>query len=56
MPEDIIYYKDEDIVITEVYTIVFNSSDTSTNQGVAQLGRAPGLGPGGFSRVRIPSP
>lgn len=30
MPEDIIYYKDENIIITEVYTIVFDSSDTST--------------------------
>jgi hypothetical protein len=29
MPEDIIYYKDEEIIITEVYTIVFDSSDTS---------------------------
>ena len=30
MPEDIIYYKDENIIITEVYTIVFDSSNTST--------------------------
>ena len=30
MPEDIVYYKDENIIITEVYTIVFDSSDTST--------------------------
>lgn len=38
MPEDIIYYKDENIIITEVYTIVFDSSDTSTNQVVGKLG------------------
>ena len=31
MPEDIIYYKDENIIITEVYTIVFDSRDTSTS-------------------------
>ena len=34
MPEDIIYYKDDNIIITEVYTIVFDSSRTSTNQGI----------------------
>ena len=27
---EIIFYQDEDIIITEVYTIVFDSSDTST--------------------------
>lgn len=30
MPVDIIYYKDENIIITEVYTIVFDNSSTST--------------------------
>lgn len=30
MPEEIVYYKDEDVIITEVYTIVFSSSNTST--------------------------
>ena len=34
MTEDIISYKDENIIITEVYTIVFDSSNTSTNQGI----------------------
>ena len=34
MTEDIIYYKNENIIITEVYTIVFDSSNTSTNQGI----------------------
>ena len=38
MPEDIIYYKDDNIIITEVYTIVFDSSSTSTNQVVGKLG------------------
>ena len=29
-PNEIIFYQDKNIIITEVYTIVFNSSDTST--------------------------
>lgn len=30
MPEDVVYYKDKNIITTEVYTIVFDSSNTST--------------------------
>lgn len=30
MPEDIIYYKNDNVIVTEVYTIVFDSSNTST--------------------------
>ena len=31
---EIVFYHDKNIIITEVYTIVFDSSDTSTNQGI----------------------
>lgn len=31
---EIIFYHDKNIIITEVYTIVFDSSNTSTNQGI----------------------
>lgn len=34
---EIIFYQDKNIIITEVYTIVFDSSLTSTNQGVLSL-------------------
>lgn len=35
---EIVFYQDENIIITEVYTIVFDSSSTSTNQVVGKLG------------------
>lgn len=33
-----IFYHDKKVIITEVYTIVFDSSRTSTNQVVGKLG------------------
>lgn len=33
-PSQIISYQDKNTIITEVYTIIFDSSDTSTNQGI----------------------
>lgn len=50
MLEDIIYYKDEDIIITEVYTIVFDSSNTSTIRVSYKSGMR-GLGPCGGGAV-----
>lgn len=35
---EIVFYHDKKIIITEVYTIVFDSSRTSTNQVVGKLG------------------